>query len=158
LQIEHGVRRAAVIDLDVHHGNGTAVIFAEDEDVFTFSMHQENNYPPFKPPSDLDIGLEDGTLDAEYLQLLRDALPEVLGDSDLEIVFYLAGADPYEEDQLGGLSLTREGLRLRDRMVLESLAERSIPVAVLMAGGYAYRLEDTVSIHVATVEEAIRVA
>jgi len=149
------VERVAVVDLDVHHGNGTAAIFAEAQDVLTFSMHQQNNYPSLKPPSDLDIGLDDGTTDDEYLELLAGALPEVLDQPRPELILYLAGADPYEHDQLGGLSLTLEGLRRRDCMVLEAATERAIPVAVLMAGGYAHRLEHTVSIHVATVEEAV---
>ena len=156
LQAEDALERLAVIDLDVHQGNGTSAIFADDDDVFTFSMHQQNNYPAVKPPSDLDIALEDGTEDDDYLDLLDGALLDVLGEPTPELIVYLAGADPYEEDQLGGLSLTLEGLRRRDRMVLERAVERSIPVAVLMAGGYAHQLADTVSIHVATVEEAVR--
>ena len=155
LQAEDTLERSAVIDLDVHQGNGTTAIFADDDDVFTFSMHQQNNYPAVKPPSNLDIALEDGTEDDDYLDLLDGALLDVLGDPTPELIVYLAGADPYEEDQLGGLSLTLEGLRRRDRMVLERAVERSIPVAVLMAGGYAHQLADTVSIHVATVEEAV---
>ena len=155
LQAEGAIERVAVVDLDVHHGNGTAAIFADDDEVFTFSMHQQNNYPFVKPPSDLDIALEDGTADGEYLGLLETALTDVLGESMPELIVYLAGADPYVHDQLGGLSLTLEGLRRRDRMVLERAVERSVPIAVLMAGGYAHKLEDTVSIHVATVEEAV---
>ncbi len=157
LQAEGALERSAVIDLDVHQGNGTTAIFADDDDVFTFSMHQENNYPAVKPPSDLDIALEDGTEDGHYLDLLDGALLNVLSEPTPELIVYLAGADPYEKDQLGGLSLTLEGLRRRDRMVLERAVEQSIPVAVLMAGGYAHQLADTVSIHVATVEEAVRV-
>ena len=157
LQAEGVVERVAVVDLDVHHGNGTAAIFAEDDDVLTFSMHQQNNYPFLKPPSDLDVGLGDGTEDGEYLDLLERALADVLGESAPELIVYLAGADPYEHDQLGGLSLTLEGLRRRDRMVLERAVGRTIPIAVLMAGGYAHELDDTVSIHVATVEEAVAV-
>ena len=157
LRAEDVVERVAVVDLDVHHGNGTAAIFAEDDDVLTFSMHQQNNYPSLKPPSDLDVGLPDGTEDADYLDLLDRALGDVLGEPAPELIVYLAGADPYEHDQLGGLTLTLGGLRRRDRMVLERAGERRIPIAVLMAGGYAYELNDTVSIHVATVEEAVRV-
>ena len=157
LRAEDVVERVAVVDLDVHHGNGTAAIFAEDDDVLTFSMHQQNNYPSLKPPSDLDVGLPDGTEDADYLDLLDRALGDVLGEPAPELIVYLAGADPYEHDQLGGLTLTLGGLRRRDRMVLERAGERRIPIAVLMAGGYAYELNDPVSIHVATVEEAVRV-
>lgn len=143
----------SVVDLDVHHGNGTASIFADDSAVYTFSMHQENNYPADKPPSDLDIGLADGVGDEEYLDRLEEALPRALEESGAELVLYLAGADPYEDDQLGGLSLTLEGLRRRDRAVLDAAGEREIPVAVVLAGGYAYQLEDTVAIHSGTVRE-----
>lgn len=144
--------RIAIIDLDVHHGNGTAFIFEGDPQVFTFSMHQQNNYPMQKPPSSLDIGLPDGTRDREYLARLRPALDEVFAFSP-DLVFYLAGADAYEDDQLGGLALTKTGLRLRDRMVLQTATDRNIPIVVLLAGGYARRLDDTVDIHYATVEE-----
>ena len=152
--IEEGlVARAAVVDLDLHHGNGTAAIFANDPAVFTFSMHQENNYPAHKPPSDLDLGLEDRTGDEEYLGLLAEHLPRVLDDHRPVVVVYLAGADPYRDDQLGGLALTLDGLRRRDRMVFDAAGDRGIPVAVVLAGGYAFRLEDTVAIHTATIEE-----
>ena len=157
LLAEHALERVAVIDLDVHQGNGTAAIFADHDDVFTFSMHQQNNYPFLKPPSDLDLGLEDGAGDDEYMGLLERSLDTVLSDPAPDLILYLAGADPYVEDQLGGLSLTRAGLRQRDRAVLQAAGERSIPIAVLMAGGYAHELEDTVSIHAATIEEAVRV-
>jgi acetoin utilization deacetylase AcuC-like enzyme len=157
--IEEGiVARAAVIDLDVHHGNGTAAIFADDPAVFTFSMHQENNYPADKPASDFDVALEDGIGDEEYLDLLSQSLPKVFDAHEPQMVFYLAGADPYRDDQLGGLALTLDGLRKRDRMVLEAASERDVPAAVVLAGGYAYRLEDTVAIHVATIEEVLRTA
>jgi acetoin utilization deacetylase AcuC-like enzyme len=151
------IRRAAIIDLDVHHGNGTAAIFAEDADVFTLSIHQQNNYPAWKPPSDLDVGLADGTSDAAYLDALEGALPRVL-THEPDIVFYLAGADPYRHDQLGGLSLTLEGLRHRDDFVLETLAGRGIPVAVTLAGGYAANHGDTVEIHCGTVRAAAAIA
>lgn len=148
------VARAAVVDLDVHHGNGTAAIFAGDDRVTTFSMHQERNYPAVKPPSDLDIGLADGTGDREYLELLEASLPRVL-EGGADLVIYLAGADPYRQDQLGGLGLSREGLRRRDRMVLEAGRGRGAGVAVVLAGGYARRTDDTVAIHAATVEEVV---
>jgi acetoin utilization deacetylase AcuC-like enzyme len=156
LVADGSVERVAVVDLDVHHGNGTAAIFADDASVFTMSMHQENNYPADKPPSDLDVGLDDRTGDDEYLALLDDALPKALDDFAPGLVIYLAGADPYREDQLGGLSLTLDGLRERDRRVIGGCRERDVPVAVVLAGGYAYRGEDTVAIHVATVEEMVR--
>lgn len=149
------VERASVVDLDVHHGNGTASIFSGDEAVFTFSMHQQDNYPAHKPPSDLDIGLEDGVGDDAYLGRLDAALPDVLDGHEPELVLYLAGADPYRDDQLGGLALSKEGLRRRDRMVFEACRQRHIPVAMVLAGGYALRLEDTVGIHVATVQELV---
>jgi acetoin utilization deacetylase AcuC-like enzyme len=150
------VSRAAVIDLDVHHGNGTAAIFADEPRVFTMSMHQQANYPAVKPPSDLDVGLGDRVGDAEYLALLREHLPTVLDGASPDVVFYLAGADPYRLDQLGGLGLTLEGLRARDRTVLEACRGRGIPVAVVLAGGYAVDTRDTVSIHLATVEETLQ--
>jgi len=152
---EGRIERAAVIDLDVHHGNGTAAIFADDPSVYTFSMHQQNNYPLDKPPSDLDVGLPDGAGDPEYLALLARHLPTVLDGHGPELVVYLAGADPFRDDQLGGLALTFEGLRRRDRMVLDAARERGVALALVLAGGYAHRLDDTVAIHVATVEELV---
>lgn len=157
LRRDGAVGRVAVVDLDVHHGNGTAAIFADDPDTFTFSMHQENNYPAWKPPGDLDLGLEDGVRDEEYLGLLERHLPVLLEGHRPDLVIYLAGADPYEQDQLGGLALTLEGLRRRDAFVLETCRGRGVSVAVTLAGGYARREGDTVAIHVATVEEAARV-
>lgn len=151
------IHRAAVVDCDVHHGNGTAAIFTGDPATFTFSMHQEHNYPYVKPPSTLDVGLADRVGDDEYLAQLTANLPRVL-EASPQLVCYLAGADPFIEDQLGGLSLTREGLRRRDRLVLGAAHEARVPVVVVLAGGYAWRLEDTVAIHVATIEEAFRIA
>jgi acetoin utilization deacetylase AcuC-like enzyme len=129
------------------------MIFAGDADVFTFSIHQQNNYPSWKPPSDLDIGLPDGTRDDGYLGKLDEALHAVFRHQP-EAVAYVAGADPFKEDQLGGLSLTKEGLRRRDRMVFEACRKAGAPVFVTLAGGYARRVEDTVDIHAATIEEA----
>jgi acetoin utilization deacetylase AcuC-like enzyme len=152
--MQHGeIGRAAVVDLDVHHGNGTAAIFTDDTDVFTLSIHQQNNYPAWKPPGDLDVGLADGTSDTEYLAALERSILRVL-DHKPDLVFYLAGADPYRYDQLGGLGLTLEGLRRRDDFVLESLTGRGIPVAVTLAGGYAVNPSDTVEIHCGTVRAA----
>jgi acetoin utilization deacetylase AcuC-like enzyme len=148
-----GMQRAAVIDLDVHHGNGTAFIFESDPRVFTFSMHQQYNYPMWKPRGSLDIGLTDGTGDAEYIERLANALPTVMA-SNPECLFYLAGADPYEDDQLGGLRLTRDGLRARDRIVVEHARTAGVPMVIVLAGGYARRVEDTVAVHVATIVEA----
>jgi acetoin utilization deacetylase AcuC-like enzyme len=152
------IDRAAIVDLDVHHGNGTAAIFAAQPRVFTFSMHQLNNYPAVKPPSDLDIGLADGTSDALYLEALVRHLPEALTGHRPQLVVYLAGADPYREDRLGGLGLTLEGLAERDRVVVRAARESGIPVAIVLAGGYALDTSDTVAIHVATVEVARQAA
>jgi acetoin utilization deacetylase AcuC-like enzyme len=148
-----GIERVAVVDLDVHHGNGTAFVFESDARVFTFSMHQQHNYPMWKPRSSLDVGLPDGARDATFLRELEHALPKVMA-SDPRCVFYLAGADPYEGDKLGGLRLTREGLRRRDRMVIEAVRAAGVPLVVTLAGGYARNVEDTVAIHVTTIEEA----
>jgi acetoin utilization deacetylase AcuC-like enzyme len=152
-----GTARIAVVDLDVHHGNGTAFIFESDPRVFTLSIHQQHNYPLWKPRSSIDIGLPDGAGDARFLRELEGALPKVMA-SRPECVFYLAGADPYAEDQLGGLRLTKEGLRLRDRMVMDVVGAAGCPLVVTLAGGYARHLEDTVAIHVATIEETLRTA
>jgi acetoin utilization deacetylase AcuC-like enzyme len=152
---QRGIERAAIVDLDVHHGNGTAFIFESDPRVFTFSMHQQHNYPMWKPRGSLDIGLPDGVHDATYLGELEKALPAVMA-SRPQCVFYLAGADPYEDDQLGGLRLTREGLRRRDRMVIEAARASEVPLVIVLAGGYARRVDDTVAIHVATIEEALK--
>ncbi len=157
LLADESVERVAVVDLDVHHGNGTASIFAGDSRVFTFSMHQQNNYPSLKPPSDLDVGLPDGIGDVAYLDLLDEHLPRVLTPRS-ELVFYLAGADPYQQDQLGGLGLSLEGLRRRDRRVLDAARAAGAGVAVVLAGGYALRSGDTVAIHAATVKEVVRAA
>jgi len=149
LQREGRVRRVAVVDLDVHQGNGTARIFEGDPTVFTLSMHQENNYPSPKARSTLDIGLADGSGDEEYRARLDDALERVWSFAP-DLVLYQAGADPYRGDQLGGLSLTFEGLEARDRAVLDGCAGRGIPAAVTLGGGYARQLEDTLRIHVET--------
>ena len=148
-----GIERVAIVDCDVHHGNGTAFIFQSDPRVFTFSMHQQHNYPMFKPRGSLDIGLPDGTGDGRFLRELAQALPAVMA-SEPQSVFYLAGADPYEDDQLGGLRMTRAGLRRRDRLVIETVRAAGVPLVITLAGGYARHLEDTVAIHVATIEEA----
>jgi acetoin utilization deacetylase AcuC-like enzyme len=150
---DRGLARIAIVDLDVHHGNGTAFIFEADPRVFTLSMHQQHNYPLWKPRSTLDVGLPDGAHDATYLRELERALPQAMAHRP-QCVFFLAGADPYEDDQLGGLRLTRDGLRRRDRMVIDTVRAAGVPLVVTLAGGYARRLEDTVAIHLATIEEA----
>jgi acetoin utilization deacetylase AcuC-like enzyme len=151
----HGIENVAIVDLDVHHGNGTAFIFESDPRVFTFSMHQQHNYPMWKPRGSLDIGLADGVRDATFLSELARALPQVMAHRP-GCVFYLAGADPYEDDQLGGLRLTRDGLRQRDRLVIDTVCGADVPLVIVLAGGYARHVEDTVAIHAATVEEAAK--
>ncbi|HEX5003687.1 MAG TPA: histone deacetylase [Gemmatimonadales bacterium] len=153
LQREGLLRRVAIVDLDVHQGNGTARLFADDPDVHTFSMHGEGNYPFQRERSRLDVELPDGTGDAEYLDALSSRLDEVLDEAAPDIVFYLAGADPYEGDRFGRLRLTKGGLRERDRRVFAACRRRALPVVVTLAGGYARELEDIVSIHATTVEE-----
>jgi acetoin utilization deacetylase AcuC-like enzyme len=144
------IRKAAIIDCDVHQGNGTATIFADDLDTFTFSMHGANNYPLFKATSNLDIELADGTLDAEYLDVLSKSLHSVFAHEP-DLIFYLAGADPFAGDKLGKLALTIEGLRRRDTLVLGACYEREIPVTTVMSGGYGKQIEDTVEIHCNTI-------
>lgn len=157
LRSEGLVERAAVIDCDVHHGNGTASIFSGDPTVATLSIHQYDNYPTEKPESTVDVHLPDRVGDAEYLGLLAPAMEKVF-DLAPGLMFYVAGADPYISDQLGGLALTIDGLRRRDRLVFEAARARGIPVAVVLAGGYAYNTGDTVTIHCNTVKAALECA
>ena len=158
LRHDGAIRKAMVVDTDVHQGNGTAAIFAKDESVFTLSIHQENNYPAYKPPSDVDLEMADRADDDEYLGELIPAVQSALDDFQPEILFYIGGADPFCEDQLGGLSLTKKGLQERDRRVFEEARRRGIPVATALAGGYARRVEDTIRIHVNTIVAARDVA
>src|SRR5213082_1121935 len=158
LQADGAVKKVMVVDTDVHHGNGTAAIFRNDPTVFTISIHQENNYPAHKPPSTVDLNMADRADDDEYLGALIPAVQQALDSFRPEILFYVGGADPYCEDQLGGLSLTKEGLEKRDRGVFEEARRRGIPVATTLAGGYARRVEDTVRIHVNTILAASEVA
>jgi acetoin utilization deacetylase AcuC-like enzyme len=173
MQKDGKIKRAMTVDCDVHHGNGTAAIFGgsrgasplpsksyhrdaetpriTETDVFTISLHQANNYPAWKPPSSIDVNLPDRTGDAQYLQWLDNALSSGLRQFQPELLCYIAGADPYKEDQLGGLSLTIEGLKKRDEMVFRVAKARGIPVMVTYAGGYARNVEDTVTIHCNTV-------
>jgi acetoin utilization deacetylase AcuC-like enzyme len=150
LQHDGAVRTAAVIDCDLHQGNGTATIFRDDPSVFTFSIHEEDNYPLPKPPSDLDIGLPSGCEDERYLAGVRTGLRAAIEERPLDLALYLAGADPYEDDLLGGLAVTMQGLAERDEMVLGTCAAHHVPVAVVLAGGYAHDTADTVAIHCAT--------
>jgi acetoin utilization deacetylase AcuC-like enzyme len=152
LQRDGRIQRAAVIDCDAHHGNGTAAFFQRDERVFTFSIHAEHNYPAFKPRGSLDIGLESGVGDRDYLDRLRGALPAVL-DAKPEIAFYVAGGDVHRDDQIGGLGLTTAAARQRDRLVLTACGGAGVPVVIVLAGGYPRSLDTLVQIHCATFEE-----
>jgi len=151
LQFDRAIETAVVVDTDVHQGNGTASIFGGDGDVFTLSIHQENNYPYPKPPSTVDIDLPDGIGDDDYLSILEKHLRVAFRDFAPQILFYVAGADPYREDQLGGLALTMDGLARRDALVFDYARRNKVPVAITLAGGYARRVEDTVQIHVNTI-------
>jgi acetoin utilization deacetylase AcuC-like enzyme len=153
--------RVLVIDLDVHQGDGTATIFADDPTVFTLSLHGARNFPARKACSDLDVELPDGCTDDAYLHALDEALRTVwrrLAETPPDLAFYLAGADPHEGDRLGRLKLSFEGLAARDRMVFDALRERAIRVTVAMAGGYGADLDDTVAVHLQTIDEALRSA
>jgi acetoin utilization deacetylase AcuC-like enzyme len=151
LQSDVAIERAMVVDTDVHHGNGTATIFAGDDAVFTLSIHQLHNYPFIKPPSTMDINLPDGVEDDDYLAILEEHLQKAFSTFSPQIIFYVAGADPYREDQLGGLALTMAGLARRDALVMEYARKHKCPLVITLAGGYARRVEDTVAIHVGTI-------
>ncbi len=151
LQFDGAIERAMVVDTDVHQGNGTASIFGGDGDVFTISIHQERNYPYPKPPSTIDINLRDGTGDEDYLAILEKHLHRALQEFSPQILFYIAGADPYREDQLGGLALTIEGLARRDALVFDYAKRNGVPAAMTLAGGYARQVDDTVRIHIGTI-------
>jgi acetoin utilization deacetylase AcuC-like enzyme len=158
VQAERLVERVVVVDTDVHQGNGTAAILRGDPSIFTFSIHGARNFPFRKEESDLDVALPDGADDGEFLEALEDGLEKALEASGAKLAIYLAGADPYEDDRLGRLSVSKEGLAERDRLVLESCRERGIPVAVTMAGGYARKVEETVDIHFRSIERAASLA
>ena len=146
LQHEGLIRTALIIDCDVHHGNGTAAIFSGDPSVFTISLHQFNNYPAEKPQSTIDVHLKDDTRDREYLEKLQDVYGVAIDGFRPDLVVYVAGSDPYYDDQLGGLSLTKEGMKERDGIVFTLARRRRIPVVVTLAGGYANNLADTVDL------------
>jgi acetoin utilization deacetylase AcuC-like enzyme len=151
LQFDRAIETAMVVDTDVHQGNGTAAIFGGDGTVFTLSIHQENNYPYPKPPSTIDINLPDGIGDEDYLAVLEKHLHKAFHDFSPQILFYVGGADPYREDQLGGLALTMQGLSHRDALVFDYARRHKVPVVITLAGGYARRVADTVRIHVNTI-------
>jgi acetoin utilization deacetylase AcuC-like enzyme len=154
LQRAGRIRRAVVLDCDVHQGNGTAAVFASDPSVFTFSVHGARNYPFRKERSTLDVELPDGAGDDVFLAALELHVPQILADFRPELAVYLAGADPWRDDRFGRLGLSKDGLAERDRRVLGACREAGVPVAVTMAGGYARDTEDTVDIHVATLRVA----
>lgn len=156
-QADKKIEKALVVDLDVHQGNGTAAIFSADPSVFTFSMHHANNYPVIKPPGSLDINLDDGCGDDAYLEILADALGnKITKRFTADLLVYVAGADPYEHDQLGGLGITLQGFARRDAMVFNYAQRLGIPLVGVLAGGYAENFEDTVAIHYNMAAEAFR--
>ncbi len=156
VQAEGAADRIAVIDCDVHQGNGTASIFADDPTVFTYSVHGAKNFPFQKARSDLDVELEDGSTDDEYLEAVERGLAAVVEVGKPDLVIYVSGADPLDGDKFGRLSVSKRGLAVRDQMVFETLAGAGIPVAVVMAGGYSPDVQDTVDVHVETVRAAVR--
>lgn len=157
LQQSRGLRRIAVLDLDVHQGNGTAEIFQSDDSVVTVSVHGERNYPFRKPRSDLDIGLQDGAGDADYLEAVGSALQFLQAQTEIDLLIYLAGADPLEQDRLGRLSVSLEGLAERDRRVFCWAQSQQLPLAVAMAGGYSRPIDLTVAVHRQTVQLALEI-
>lgn len=158
LQSEKAVKKVAVLDCDVHQGNGTAAITDGDDSIFTFSIHGQKNFPFRKHPGNIDLGLADGTGDEEYLEILDEGVDRVLAFANPDIVIYLAGADPFVGDKLGRLSLSKEGLQRRDHLVFEKCFHAEIPIAVVMAGGYGKDINDTVSIHLNTIRIAAEFA
>lgn len=148
------IKRVLVIDCDVHQGNGTADFFKDDDDVYTFSIHGEKNYPFIKPPSTLDIGLPDGTQDRKYIQTLTDALSRIFQECTPDIVYYLAGIDPLATDHFGRLNLTLKGLENREQLIIETVTQKEIPLVLLLSGGYAPTLEQTVAAHAKMYERA----
>jgi acetoin utilization deacetylase AcuC-like enzyme len=152
------IHRAMVVDCDVHQGNGTAVIFKDREYVFTFSIHQMDVYPAQKSRSSLDVGLWSGDGDDKYLEALHQHFPRIYQEYQPDLVYYLAGADPYEKDQLGGLRISRDGLKERDRIVIESARRLNLPLVIVLAGGYAPEISDTVAVHMNTIAVAQKAA
>jgi acetoin utilization deacetylase AcuC-like enzyme len=157
LQRDQAIGTAMIVDTDCHHGNGTAAIFAGDRTVLTLSIHQANNYPTEKPPSTIDINLPDGVSDEEYLKRLSDAYFVALTGFKPDLLIHVSGADPFMEDQLGGLLLTFDGLIRRDRLIYKLAREHKVPTAITLAGGYSFNVQDTVTIHVNTARAAVEV-
>jgi acetoin utilization deacetylase AcuC-like enzyme len=157
LQSENLIKKAMVIDCDLHQGNGTADIFKNDNSIFTFSIHQLNNYPFYKPKSNLDINLPDGTGDDEYISHLNSNIPKIVESFKPELIMYIAGADPYKYDQLGGLNLSMEGLKKRDKTIFEISKKYKTPICVVFGGGYALKIEDTAQIHYNTIEAGLKI-
>jgi len=158
MRAEGLARRIAILDCDVHQGDGTAAIFSGDRDVFTFSIHAASNFPFHKKRSDLDIALPDHTGDGDYLKALAEGLNRTMDHATFDLAIYLAGADPFAGDRLGRLDLSKTGLRQRDRLVFERCYQAGTPIAVVMAGGYAPQVQDTVEIHAQTIQVAVEFA
>jgi acetoin utilization deacetylase AcuC-like enzyme len=158
IQGEKLAENVIILDCDVHQGDGTASIFSGDPRVFTFSIHGARNFPFHKVPGDLDIELEDGTGDADYLDALQNGIHQALASFEPDLVVYLAGADPYQGDRLGRLALTMEGLSSRDELVFNTAKQAGVPVAIVMSGGYARNIADTASIHLETIRQAANLA
>jgi len=154
---ERRAKRVLIIDCDLHQGNGTAFIFQGSKDVFTFSIHQENNYPFYKPKGSMDIGLKNRTRGKEYIFHLEKNIPKIISDFKPGIIIYLAGADPYEHDQIGNLALTMDDLRERDMFIYTQAKNYQVPIAVMLAGGYAVKQDDTVNIQFNTIKDAVNV-
>lgn len=154
MRSEGKIEKGMVVDCDVHQGNGTAFIFSNKDYAFTFSIHQMDIYPALKPSSSLDVELWSGDGDEKYLSALRSHIPRIYEEFKPDLIFYLAGADPYRKDQLGGLNLTLEGLKKRDRIVIEQGCKLHIPMVILLGGGYAWNIDDTVTIHFNTIKIA----
>ncbi len=157
MQRETGLKRILILDCDVHQGNGTAAIFAQDDSVFTFSVHGEKNFPFHKEQSDIDIALPDGSGDSDFLEAVYSGAEQAAERSRPELVIYIAGADPFAEDQLGRLKMTKHGLERRDRWVLDFCRKRGLPAAVVMGGGYAHQVSDVVDIHLQTIRIAAEI-
>ena len=151
MMADNSIKRAVTIDCDLHQGNGTADIFKNDKNVFTFSIHQQDNYPFYKPMSDMDIGLDNYTSDKVYLGQLQKHIPKIISDFKPQLILYVAGADPYKDDQIGNLGLTIDGLKRRDEFIFETAKNFRVPIAVVLAGGYALKVADTITIHFNTV-------